>query len=245
MLHTGRREECVADDRVLDEVQEISGRGPARRGLHSCERDAGGASAEIAGATGIAQLEAGGRHILQDGLQFYAVRTNRRERQVAERDPRLFGGYVIALQHRGQRRHGHTPEHRGRLDNVAQFGVEIVEQHLDQFLDHLCRWPIFHDEVGVADERFAREFQRERVTMCEALRALGPFTRESFAGDELGGVGRGERPRRMSTRRCRQPGAVRHATLGGLRPIRIVVVEAGSEGNSPLRNQPSTTPNRS
>ena len=199
VLGAGGREEGAANDRVLHEVQQVGRGGPARSMLHGCESGTGGAAAQVTGSAGITQLEPGSSHVLHDGLQFHAVRTNGRERQVPERDPGPLRRRLVPLEHGGQRRHRDPPEHRGRFDHVAQVRIEIVEEHLDQFLDDLRQRSVSHDEVGMADECFARQLQCERVTTSEAPRPLGPVTGEAFAGDELGGAGfgragRGARP---------------------------------------------------
>ena len=94
------------------------------------------------------------------------------------------------------------------------------------------------------DERFARQLQRERVTTTELWARLRPVTGEAFAGDELGGAGLGEGAEEHVDEQLPPTGA-RQATLGGLRPTSTAVVRAGSDGNSRLRSQPSTSPNRS
>ncbi len=178
--------ERAPHDRVLHEVQQVGRGGPARGVLHGRERDTGGAAAQVAGSAGIAQLEPGGRHVLHDRLQLQAVGTNGGEREVAECHPSRFRRRIVPTQHRGECRHRDPPEHGGRFDDLAHVRIEVVEQHLDELLDDLCRRRVLDDEVGVADEGFARQLQGEWVTTPEAPRALGPVSHEALAGDEFG-----------------------------------------------------------
>ena len=211
------RLEGVADDRVLDEVEQVGGRRPSRAGLELAQRHRGDPSPHASGQRGIAQLDARGGHVAHHRAQLEPVHRHCRDREIPERAPRRVDPELVAqadgVDGGSQQRFGDPTQDRCGLDRPPIGRVQVVEEHLDELLDDLGRRTAVQAQVGVPNERFGRQLQRQRVAPGEGQHGVGQRHGHRPAGQQRGGVGVGERPHDQLTdqappTRRRAPGRV-------------------------------------
>ena len=193
----GAREEGLAHDRVLDDVQQVGGVPPdllGRRPRHLvAELPPGG------GAVPTRPVRIRGPEMRRDRL---ADRVVEEQAVVAELDERQAQQAVERVlrrgvgQHRRQERHRRPPNHGRRVQRLPGHRIEPVEVQLRELRDDRLDGDGLDVHVRSVVEGGRREPQRERVAPREAVDPFGVGGVDARLAQERLGVGARQPPER-------------------------------------------------
>jgi hypothetical protein len=228
-----RGEERLADERLLDEVDHVRERGPARRAARARELAADLAPRRRAVAPvphRVGRAQQGGHHLADGVMDDEALAPELDEGQ--RREPRERRLRRLVRQQRREQRERDAAQDGRRVERLARRRVEPVEVERRQLL-HDRRQDRVLRRVRPLVERRRRELERQRMAAHEAVDPLGLRLVQPGPAEHLGRVGRlqraeRERPQQLAERR--PPDGARRVA-GGDHDARVLG-QRGQEGQA-------------
>ena len=241
-------EKCLAQVRVLEQVEDVGGRAPqlrARRRAHLPGDGVGGGAAVVGAQARIGcrerAVERGADRVVDDE----PMRRRADERQRAQPRERVLRRDVG--EHRLHQRRGHGADQARRLEHPPRRRVgDVLEEQLGEVIDQRAgrgRDARRRDRPPAPTSAAAMD-SAERVAGGDALERHRDRRLDPVAARYASATSRDSGPSSRVARFPDQPGATSQAGRGGARPASRTRTFSPSAGTSTCRNHVSMQPER-